>query len=141
LTPYITSARLGWFHQWKAPNPLSSESENRIRHGGRNRRRTRFANALWLSAQLEYFCVNLRTGGHIDEREVREVPLLNLTVHDGDTLLQRRGESKNNAALHLLLDEIRVDRNAAIDHAVDSRDPEAVVELLHFRDLRDHAAK
>src|SRR6267143_880792 len=121
---------------------LAGGREDRVRHGGRDRRRARFADSTGGFLARHDVHLDLRHFAHSQHPVVVEVRLLDAAVLERDLAVEGRGEAVHDGALDLAPDDIGVYRHAAVnrgDHAVHLR--RAVRAHRDLRDLRAPAAE
>src|SRR2546422_59400 len=121
---------------------LAGGREDRVRHGGRDRRRAWFADPTGGFLARHDVHLDLRHFAHAQHPVVVEVRLLDAAVLERDLAVEGRGKAVHDGALNLAPDDIGVYRHAAVhrgDHAVHLR--RAVRAHRDLRDLRAPAAE
>src|SRR5262249_48297882 len=107
---------------------LTCRVEDRIRHRRRDGRSAGFADAAWRGRARYHVHFYLRHLFHAQDVVAVEIALHDTPVLDGDLAFERRGESVDDAALDLLLDDGGVHCDAAIHRAHHSMHFEFVVD-------------
>src|SRR2546425_11542376 len=128
--------------QGQLADALAGGREDRVRHGGRDRRRAWFADSTGGFLARHDVHLDLRHFAHAQHPVVVEVRLLDAAVLERDLAVEGRGEAVHDGALDLAPDDIGVYRHAAVhrgDHAVHLR--RAVRAHRDLRDLRAPAAE
>src|SRR6266581_4694651 len=125
--------------QRQLADALAGGREDRVRHGGRDRRRARLADSA--GGFLARHDVHLDLGhfAHAQHAVVVEVRLLDAAVLERDLPVEGRGEAVHDCTLDLALDDVRVHGHAAVHRGHDAMHLRRAV--LADRDLSDLRAK
>lgn len=127
------------FDDWKRTQPLSGGREESIGDCGRDGRCAGLTDAARLLGAFNDRHGNLRHLCQMQHRIGIKIRLLDPPALERDLAVERRGETVDDAALHLRNDRAGIDRYAAIDGAVHTMNAQTFVfdrDLLHLGDDR-----
>src|SRR6266849_9190717 len=106
--------------QGQLADALAGGREDRVRHGGRDRRRAWFADSTGGFLARHDVHLDLRHFAHAQHPVVVEVRLLDAAALERDLAVEGRGEAVDDRALDLALDDVGIYRHAAVHRCHDA---------------------